>query len=161
RHGGEEVRPAARPARIGALAVACAGLLAGCVAGPDYKRPDVALPVTWKLEEPWRLAVPADRVDKGPWWEAFGDAQLDTLHARAMTANQTPATAAAHLAQARATATAQGAGLFPTVTLNGRALRARISANRPLAVYNTENFSTVQNDFILNATVSYEPDLAG
>jgi NodT family efflux transporter outer membrane factor (OMF) lipoprotein len=149
------------PRAAGAIAAACVAVLAGCMAGPDYKRPEAPLAVTWKLDEPWRLAAPADRADKGAWWQAFGDPQLDALEARAMGANQTLAIAAANLAQARATATAQGAGLFPTVTLNGRALRARISANRPLAVYNTENFSTVQNDFILNATVSYEPDLAG
>jgi NodT family efflux transporter outer membrane factor (OMF) lipoprotein len=152
---------AGRLARAGTLAAAGAAVLAGCMSGPDYHRPEAAAPPAWQLEEPWRLAAPADAADKGPWWQAFGDPQLDALEARAMGANQTLAIAAAHLAQARATVTAQSAGLFPTVTLNGRALRTRISANRPLAVYNTENFSTVQNDFILNATVAYEPDLAG
>jgi outer membrane protein TolC len=154
------MRPAAA-ARHAAIVAACAAALAGCVAGRDYHRPEVAMPASWKTEEPWRLAVPADRSDKGPWWQAFGDPQLDALEQRAMASNQTLVIAAATLTQARATVTAQSAGLFPTVTLNGRALRTRISANRPLAVYNTENFSTVQNDFILNATVSYEPDLAG
>ena len=36
-------------------------LLAGCVAGPDYRKPPVELPVTWKVEAPWRESRPSDR----------------------------------------------------------------------------------------------------
>jgi NodT family efflux transporter outer membrane factor (OMF) lipoprotein len=138
-----------------------AALLAGCKAGPDYRRPEVDMPAAWALEPGWRPAAPADGADKGPWWEAFGDAQLDALEVRAMAGNQALVVAAASLAQARATVTAQSAGLFPQVGLGANALRTRISANRPLAVYDTQNFSTVQNDVVLRATVSYEADLAG
>jgi len=144
-----------------ALAFAAALLLTACKAGPDYRRPEVDMPVTWALEPGWRTAAPADAADKGPWWEAFGDPRLDALEARAMANNQTLAIATAQLAQARATVTAQSAGLFPQVGLGANALRTRISANRPLAVYDSQNFSTVQNDVVLRATVSYELDLAG
>jgi NodT family efflux transporter outer membrane factor (OMF) lipoprotein len=145
----------------GATALLAAALLAACMAGPDYRRPDVEVPAAWALEPGWRPAAPADGADKGPWWRAFGDPQLDELEARAMAGNPTLVVAAARLAQARAIVTTQSAGLFPQVGLGANALRTRISANRPLAVYDTQNFSTVQNDFILRATVSYELDLAG
>jgi multidrug efflux system outer membrane protein len=141
--------------------MAATALLAACKAGPEYRRAEVEMPVTWALEPGWRTAAPADRADKGPWWEAFGDAQLDALEARAMADNPTLAVAAARLVQARATVTAQSAGLFPQVGLGANALRTRISANRPLAVYDSQNYSTVQNDVVLRATVSYELDLAG
>ena len=144
------------------LTLLAAGLaLAGCAVGPDYQRPAADLPVAWKLEAPWRTGAPADAADKGDWWKAFGDAQLDALEAQAMKDSPTLAIAAARLAQARATASATSAGLFPSLALGSRDQRFRISANRPLANYTSPNVSTVQNDFTLNASASYEVDLAG
>ena len=146
-------------ARLTLLAAALA--TAGCAVGPDYKRPAPDLPVAWTLEAPWRTGAPADASDKGAWWQAFGDAQLDDLEQRALAGNPTLAIAAAHLAQARATVTAQSAGLFPQLSLGSKDQRFRISANRPLANYASPNFSTVQNDYTLSASASYEVDLAG
>ncbi|MCK9688641.1 efflux transporter outer membrane subunit [Scleromatobacter humisilvae] len=145
--------------RLTLLAAALA--VAGCAVGPDYKRPTPDLPVAWKLEAPWRTGAPADAADKGDWWKAFGDAQLDALETRAMADSPTLAIAAARLAQARATVTATSAGLFPSLSLASHDQRFRISANRPLANYASPNFSTVQNDFPLGLSVNYEVDLAG
>jgi multidrug efflux system outer membrane protein len=141
--------------------VAAALAAGGCAVGPDYTRPAADLPVTWKLEAPWRTGAPADAADKGAWWKAFGDPQLDALEAKAQADSPTLAIAAARLAQARATVSAQSAGLFPSLALTSRDQRFRISANRPLANYSSPNFSTVQNDFTLGAGASYEVDLAG
>ena len=135
--------------------------LAGCAVGPDYRRPAPELPVAWKLDPPWRTGAPADAADKGAWWQAFGDAQLDALEQRALADSPTLAIAAARLAQARATVTATSAGLFPSLNLTTRDARSRISANRPLSNYASPNFSTVQNDFNLGFSASYEVDLAG
>jgi NodT family efflux transporter outer membrane factor (OMF) lipoprotein len=144
-----------------ACALAALAALCACAAGPDYRPPPAALPVAWTLEQPWRQAEPADAADKGPWWQAFGDAQLDALERRALADNPTLAIAAARLAQARATVTAQSAGLFPTIQLGSKDQRFRISADRPLSAYSSPNSSTVQNDFTLSASASYEADLAG
>jgi NodT family efflux transporter outer membrane factor (OMF) lipoprotein len=145
--------------RLSLMAAALA--VAGCAVGPDYKRPAADLPVTWKLEAPWRTGAPADAADKGDWWKAFGDPQLDALERRAMADSPTLAIAAARLAQARATVTATSAGLFPSLNLTSRDQRFRITENRPLANYASPNFSTVQNDFGLGLGASYEVDLAG
>ena len=145
--------------RLTLLAAALAA--GGCAVGPDYQRPAPDLPVAWKLDAPWRTGAPADAADKGDWWKAFGDAQLDELEKRAMADSPTLAIAAARLAQARATVTAQSAGLFPSLSLTSHDQRFRISANRPLANYASPNFSTVQNDFTLGVGASYEVDLAG
>ena len=145
--------------RLTLLAAALAA--GGCAVGPDYQRPVADLPVAWKLDAPWRTAVPGDSADKGDWWKAFGDPQLDALEARAQADSPTLAIAAARLAQARATVTAQSAGLFPSLALTSRDQRLRISANRPLANYTSPNSSTVQNDFTLGVGASYEVDLAG
>jgi NodT family efflux transporter outer membrane factor (OMF) lipoprotein len=145
--------------RLTLLAAALA--VGGCAVGPDYKRPAPDLPVAWKLEAPWRTGAPADAADKGPWWKAFGDPQLDALEQRAMADSPTLAIAAARLAQARATVTATSAGLFPTISATTRDQRLRISANRPLSNYAVPNQTTTQNDFNLGIGASYEVDLAG
>ncbi|MDR6397755.1 efflux transporter outer membrane subunit [Herbaspirillum seropedicae] len=143
------------------LALACALSLAGCASGPDYTRPQVDMPAAWTPEAPWRSMQPADATPRGPWWERFGDAQLNALQQQALAGNQTLAIATARLAQARAQLNVTGAAQTPQVNLNARAARSRISANRPLTNYNSPNFSTVQNDFALGASVSYEVDFFG
>ena len=136
-------------------------LLAGCAAGPDYRRPAVEMPVAWKVEAPFREGAPNDLADKGPWWVRFGDPQLDVLEQAALTGSPTLAAANARLTQARATLAATTAGLFPQIVLGARATRLEISTNRPLTNYGSPNFSTVQNDFLPALAASYEVDLAG
>jgi NodT family efflux transporter outer membrane factor (OMF) lipoprotein len=143
-----------------AMAAALVGLT-GCASGPDYVKPALDLPVTWKLEAPWRVAQPDDAAAKGPWWQRFGDAQLSALQEQALANNPTLTLAGSRLAQARASLVAGSAALLPQVGLSERANRLRISPNRPLSNYNTANFTTLQNDFVLQGTVSYEVDLAG
>lgn len=142
---------------VGAAAV----LLAGCVAGPDYRKPEVEVPVSWQLEQPWRQAAPSDAEAKGPWWRRFNDPTLDALQDKALANSPTLDLASARLAQARAALAGSEAGRYPQVGLGTRASRLKISANRPLTNYATSNFSTVQNDFALNLIASYELDLAG
>ncbi|RYF35074.1 MAG: efflux transporter outer membrane subunit [Comamonadaceae bacterium] len=146
--------------RTAAIALACVAVC-GCAVGPDYQKPPVDVPVTWQVDPPWREAVPADTLDKGRWWQRFGDARLDALQQQALANSPTLAQAGARLAQARATVDANSAARLPQLALGTRASRLRISANRPLTNYNASNFTTVQNDFALSLTASYELDLAG
>ena len=136
-------------------------LLSACVAGPDYVKPPLDMPAAWKTETPWRAVAPDDAAAKGPWWQRFGDAQLDQLQAQALANNPTLVLANARLAQARATLAGVSAARFPQLAVGARAQRLRISANRPLSNYSSPNFSTVQNDAALSFTVGYEADLAG
>ncbi|HSW24284.1 MAG TPA: TolC family protein, partial [Burkholderiaceae bacterium] len=136
-------------------------LLAGCVAGPDYRKPPVELPVTWKVEAPWRESRPDDAAPKGPWWQRFGDAQLDALAQQALANSPNLAIAEARLAQSRAVLAATSAAVLPQVGIGARASRQQTSANRPLSNYASPNFSTVQNDLVLAMSVNYEFDLAG
>lgn len=143
------------------LLAATTSLIGACATAPDYVRPTPAIPVTWQLEAPWRASTPGDTLAKGPWWERFGDPQLNALEQQAMQSNQTLAAANARLAQARATVAASSAAMFPQLSLGLRTARQRISANRPLTNYNSANFSTIQNDVSAQLSVSYEMDLAG
>jgi NodT family efflux transporter outer membrane factor (OMF) lipoprotein len=136
-------------------------LLAACTVGPDYRKPAVEVPVTWKLEAPWRTGTPNDSAARGAWWERFGDGRLDSLQRQAISGNATLAAAGYRLEQSRSTLVAASSALYPQVGLNLRASRFEISANRPLTNYASPQFSTVQNDFITALTVSYEADVFG
>lgn len=145
-----------------AAACGVVALLAGCAAGPNYVKPDVGpLPVTWKVEAPWRESAPGDTMPKGPWWQRYADDQLDGYEKQALAASPTLALANARLAQARAQLSAVSGAQYPTVGVGTRAAREKISADRPLSAYNTPNQTTVQNEFSVNFTVNYEVDLAG
>lgn len=144
-----------------ACAVAIAALAAGCASGPAFERPALQMPAAWTVEAPWREGRPADADAKGSWWQRFGDPRLDALARQALADSPTLAVAAARLAQARASLSSASAALLPQVGLNARATRQRISANRPLTNYASQNFATVQNDFVLSMAVGYEFDLAG
>jgi NodT family efflux transporter outer membrane factor (OMF) lipoprotein len=135
--------------------------LAGCVAGPEYVSPSLDLPATWQVEAPWRASQPGDALDKGPWWQRFADPHLSRLEQQALDNSPTLALANARLTQSRVLLAGSQAALLPQVGLSERAARQKISANRPLANYNSANFSTVQNDLTVAMAVNYELDLAG
>lgn len=141
--------------------LALCAVLAGCAAGPEYRKPVLEMPAAWKVDSPWRTARPEDTTAKGPWWQAYGDPELDALEARAMANNATLAIANARLTQARATLAATSASLMPQIGTTNRLSRQQISANRPLTNYNSPNYSTIQNELALAMTVNYEVDLAG
>jgi NodT family efflux transporter outer membrane factor (OMF) lipoprotein len=136
-------------------------LLAGCMVGPDYRRPEVEVPPAWAPVPPWQPARPDDAAARGPWWAIFGDARLDALEGEALAHSPTLAAAGERLVQARALASAASAALLPQAALDAGGARERTSANRPLASYALPNSSTVQDDFTAGFTVRYEPDLFG
>jgi len=145
----------------GLVLAAAALLAAACTAGPDYRKPEAALPAEWKVEAPWRTANPSDDLAKGAWWTAFHDAELDALEEQAAKASPTLAIAEARLAQSRAALQAASASLWPQLGAVARAGRTRITENRPLSSYSSPNSSAVQDDFALGLSASYEADLAG
>ena len=149
-----------RPTLLAAAAVAL--LLAGCSAGPDYRKPaPVAMPVAWKIDPPFRESAPDDAAAKGPWWQRYQDPQLDSLETQALADSPTLAIASARLTQARAQVAATSASLFPQIGLGARVQRLKTSADRPLSGYATPNFSVVQDEYSLALNVNYEVDLSG
>jgi multidrug efflux system outer membrane protein len=140
---------------------AAALLSAGCAVGPDYHKPAAEVPPAWQPEPPWHEAEPNDAGLKGRWWELFQDPDLNPLVERALANNQNLRVAAVRLEQAQDQVTVARSAYYPQVGLAASADRSKTSANRPLAEYSQPNQSTVQNDFTLGPTVSYEVDLFG
>ncbi len=100
-------------------------LLAGCMVGPDYVRPPVEVPVAYKEMEGWKPAAPRDALDRGRWWEIFGDPELNALAPRVDVSNQNIRLAEANFRQARALAEQARAGLFPTASAGATAFRSK------------------------------------
>lgn len=114
------------------LVLVLALALAGCAVGPVHQPPAIDVPVAFKEGGgEWVRAVPADLLERGPWWELFQDPDLNDLAARIEVSNQNVAAAVARYAQARALVAEQRATLFPLVSLDGSGSRSGGGGNTP------------------------------
>ena len=144
-----------------AVAVALATVLAGCVVGPDYKRPAAEIPASYKEAAPgWKVAQPADQHDRGDWWTIYQDPQLNALEDQLNASNQTIAQFAAAYRQARALVGEARAAYFPTIGASAGATR---SGNGSSSSGNStvSSRSSVSNSFNVQLDASWEPDLWG
>lgn len=131
--------------------------LAACAVGPDYARPDVATPVRYKeqggtTEEGWKVAEPADAVDRGRWWTMYDDAELDALVDQVATANQSIAQVEAQVRQAQALVDAARSNYFPIVAADASIARSGGGSKRVL---------TAATNRSVSLTASWEIDLWG
>jgi NodT family efflux transporter outer membrane factor (OMF) lipoprotein len=141
------------------LTTVVALLCAGCMVGPDYRKPSVPMTPAYKEDQGWKIAQPRDNIPRGKWWEIFGDPQLNALEEQVSQANQNMKVAEARFRQARALIGFFRAGLFPTVTAGASASSVRDSTKRPFASSSSSGAST--GDFLLTGDLSYEIDLWG
>ncbi|HET7098554.1 MAG TPA: efflux transporter outer membrane subunit [Casimicrobiaceae bacterium] len=139
-----------------AFALACLGCaaLAGCMMGPDYARPKVDSPATFRFE-PKEVAETADL----EWWKQFGDPVLDQLIAEALANNMSVKQAAANVEQALGIITQTRSALYPQVGYSGSATRAR-SPDTGL-VEAIPNFPNPQTTYEALLTATWEIDLWG
>jgi len=103
-------------------ALLVATLLSGCAIGPNYKRPDVAKPETFRGQAAAEAASFAD----APWWEAFQDPTLKTLIQEALQKNYDVGIAAARVRQARASLMQARSDYFPSLDYNGSVSRSKV-----------------------------------
>ena len=106
---------------------------------------------SFKEAQGWVPAAPADALQRGPWWQLFGDPVLDQLAARVEVSNQNVAAAVGAYAQARALVREQRASLFPTVTLDGRGNRSGSG----------DNSASPSSNYQVGLGASWEPDVWG
>jgi multidrug efflux system outer membrane protein len=97
-----------------ALWMLCLGiwtLFPGCAVGPNYKRPAVNTPETFRGETQGSTNSFADL----PWWQVFHDEQLQSLVREALTNNYDLRIAVSRMEQARAQAAEARSQLFPQI----------------------------------------------
>jgi len=144
------------------LLLAAAAVLSACAVGPDYQRPSALTPAAFKeapqADAGWFAAAPADALDRGPWWQLFGDAELDALVSQVEVSNQNVAAAVAAFAQAQSLVGQQRAALFPSIALDGSAARSGNGGGIGSAA-STSNSGA--NRLQLGVGASWEPDVWG
>jgi NodT family efflux transporter outer membrane factor (OMF) lipoprotein len=145
------------------LAAALLSSLAGCALGPAYERPATPAPAAFKELQGWAPAAPADALERGPWWNLFGDPVLDSLVRQVEVSNQNVAAAVAAYSQARAVVAEQRGALFPTVTLGAGADRNGSGGGGGGSNNSNgnNNGGRTSNSYRLNIGSSWEPDVWG
>src|SRR5262245_24867401 len=131
-----------------------ATLLAGCAVGPDYQRPDVAVPAQFQ-SQPALAAV--DGAAEAAWWSRLGDPMLDALVAEALAANYDVVAAAARVERFHGLAGVTRSALYPQLGVGADASRNRVSGR-------TVSPQPVPNPYDLlqaNLLASWEIDLFG
>jgi NodT family efflux transporter outer membrane factor (OMF) lipoprotein len=97
--------------------------LAGCQTGPDYTRPETALPEDWS--SPLEGGVVPGAPEVTTWWTELNDATLNDLIARAITQNYDLRIAEARVREARAARGIAAADLYPQVGATASATRSQ------------------------------------
>ncbi len=152
--------------------IACAAmslLLASCAVGPDYQRPETATQATFKEGGNWKIATPNDDTNRGKWWEAFGDRELNLLVEQIDINNQNLKLAEAKYRQAQALGASARSSFFPTMSASASQTRSQSASGRTssnsssntstgAASGASSSISTIHN---LSATFSWELDLWG
>lgn len=139
-------------------AVIAAGLVAGCMVGPNYVRPPAPVPANYKENPNFALAEPSAAIEKGTWWGIYNDAQLDSLEDQIDSSNLTLAAEQERFAQARAAVRIARSALYPTASGGLSVSRDVVSQHRPLASSSSSNSYA---DFAIPVDVAYEPDVWG
>ena len=137
------------------LLSACLVGITGCTTlGPDYAKPALATPDSWR--------VPVDRAAKISnleWWKSFGDPVLENLVQEALAHNQDLRIAAARLLEYAARVDIARAGSYPQ--LGYGASVSRLQASRTTLNGVPEGVSRVGDDYLASLNVGWELDFWG
>ncbi|MBS0549004.1 MAG: efflux transporter outer membrane subunit [Proteobacteria bacterium] len=147
------------------VVVAGALSLAGCMVGPDYRKPPPATPPTPEFKETsdsmFRPALPRDTIDRGPWWNVYGDPELDRLMAQVEVSNQTLKQNEAAYRQAVALIRQTQSQLFPTIGYTGNVLQRSSGGGVSSTGTSGGSVGNSQGQFSVGGSLSWEIDLWG
>lgn len=146
--------------------LAGATLLAGCMIGPDYHRPDVpqgdhytAQPLPASIGQNGDTQHLVAGMDvPAQWWTLFQSPQLDALIRQSLKANPGLAAAQAALRQAQEAQAAGKGALFPQVTADYNAQRQRVAGTLSSPTASNAYYYTLHT---AQLEVSWAPDLFG
>jgi len=99
--------------------------LTGCAVGPNYKKPDVNPPQTFRSDTTGLTNSLGDL----PWWQLFQDTNLQSLIHAALTNNYDLRVAAARVEESRAMLAESRSQFYPQVTYQGALGAGRNSLN--------------------------------
>jgi len=148
------------------------GLLAGCMVGPDYKRPAAPTPAAFKEQGDWKPAQPQDEAPRGAWWSIYKDPLLDQLERQIDIDNQTLKAAEAAYRETVAVVAQARAALFPTATatLSERSSKGSGAATTTIPTAGgtgvtstavSAGGTTIRSTDTLTGSASWSPDVWG
>jgi multidrug efflux system outer membrane protein len=127
------------------------GLATGCMVGPNYHRPAVQTPASFRdLSENKQLQAQAASYADLPWWEVFQDPQLQELIRTALKQNYDLLLATERINAARAQVAVTRSRLFP-----------QVNGNADFSGGKEGNFQTRFNFLTLAADAAFELDFFG
>ncbi|MBI1275744.1 efflux transporter outer membrane subunit [bacterium] len=120
-------------------------MLTGCSLVPEYMRPSMNTPESWKEDttQTTQEQAPAN------WWKNFNNDELNALVDQALKENHDVKAGIARVEQARASTTVAGASLLPNANASGNASR------------NDTDKTKADNSARIQGSISYEVDLFG
>jgi NodT family efflux transporter outer membrane factor (OMF) lipoprotein len=139
------------------LTLLTAALLAGCTVGPNYKRPPALVPTAFKEQAPegFKQAQPSDALQKGKWWEIYGDPALNGLEEQVSVSNQNILAAEAQFREAKAAVVVARSPLLPVATAT-----ASTTGGQAASLSNSIQ-GRLGSTYIASVGASWEPDLWG
>jgi multidrug efflux system outer membrane protein len=104
--------------------------ITGCTVGPNYKRPVVSIPESYR--QPYSSTAPAQAQSLGDekWWDVFQDPDLRPLIRTALENNYDLRIAASRVLQARAQLGITRAGQFPAVNAGAGVITQRTNTSQ-------------------------------
>ena len=129
-------------------------LLTGCTLGPKYKRPQIAVPDTYRGLAPDAGPQTGAFFGDEKWWAVFQDPQLQELIREALSQNYDVRIAAARVLQAQAALGITRADQFPTITGGASTSNERFATTRITPAFETSPFQ-------VNLSLFWELDFWG
>jgi multidrug efflux system outer membrane protein len=112
--------------------------LSGCAVGPDYRRPTVKVPGTYRGAKPQEAAQPGvESLGDQKWWEVFQDKELQDLIHTALQQNYDVRIAATRILQAQAQVGITRADQLPTINAGAQTVDQRSPRTKFFPAYET------------------------
>jgi multidrug efflux system outer membrane protein len=143
-----------------AVVLIFAALLSACSVGPDYQRPEAAVPAQWSGAAPPAAAGSggvAAETDLARWWRVFDDPMMSELVQRAVNANLDLQLAEARIRQARAARAVVAGGLGPALDASGSYRRA----GSPATAADGRRVSVTSDQYQAGFDAGWEIDIFG
>ncbi len=113
-------------------------LISGCAVGPNYKRPSVNVPGTYRGATPQEAQQPAaESLGDQKWWEVFQDKQLQDLIHTALRQNYDVRIAATRILEAQAQVGITRADQLPTINAGAEAVNQRSARTKFFPAFET------------------------
>ena len=136
--------------------------LSACAIGPDYQRPPLQTPAQFKQIEGWTQAKPGDVLERGSWWQLYGDSELNALVERLNISNQNLAASEAQYRQARALVRGARAAFYPSLSSSAGATRSsQGSGSNNNSGSTTTSTGDISKTYELGLNAAWELDIWG